>query len=678
MPGDLVAVGEELIGEAANQPAEEPASDGFEYKPFTADDVELSPDDQELVTPTSSYTLEPTLDDLVDEILRRGVEPDLPELPGDEAVSEDEYVEPSEHVAAIEHNTASIVFETPPEPGGEDEPPVDEPAREEPPAEEPPPYEPPVQDPPPDDEPPADEPPPVWLRAAMEQVARARQDRPVAPPPVRRAESRGPVFELPDEPEREREAETTTLSDIAKELGLTIPSAEIKPTISEDDETEEAPRPAEEAGDEEGWEEAGWETDIRRQLFATGPEPVRAPQPPPPVVFASAPASVSPPPSPGVVAPPQAPVFLSPPPQPLPSVFVPSSPAPPPGFVPSPPPPVEPASTFTPSPKLALESSSIDFSRPSTALRPGPSTSLRPGPSTTLRPGPSTALGPGPSTADTPTPASAAPRRSIAERTEDVRESSGRFLRLAVTLLLVVGGLGAAAYGGWRYYSSIGTPGTLVIDSTPPGAQVEVDGIQRGTTPLTLEVPPGSHSVALTRRGVTRKFEVAVRSGEQTNQALDWTKVKETGSLAVSTEPAGAKVSVDGKAYGITPLTISDLPAGRRRVVLEGQGGTVRREVTIEVDQTATLSEAIFSGFLAVFAPVELQIFEGSRLLGTTENSRIMIPAGRHELTLVNRELGTRMTRTVEVEPGEVAAINITEVPASAQPAASPAPSPQN
>jgi hypothetical protein len=94
-----------------------------------------------------------------------------------------------------------------------------------------------------------------------------------------------------------------------------------------------------------------------------------------------------------------------------------------------------------------------------------------------------------------------------------------------------------------------------------------------------------------------------------------------------------------------------------------------------------------------VFAPVELQIFEGNRLLGTTENSRIMIPAGRHELTLVNRELGTRMTRTVEVEPGEVAAINITEVsataqpaaaqpaaaqPAAAQPAASPAPSPQN
>lgn len=279
---------------------------------------------------------------------------------------------------------------------------------------------------------------------------------------------------------------------------------------------------------------------------------------------------------------------------------------------------------------------------------------------------------------DTPARAPAAPRRSIAERTEELRESGGRFLKVAATLALVVGGLGAAAYGGWRYYSSITTPGTLVVESTPPGAQVEVDGIQRGATPVTLEVPPGSHRVALTRRGMTRQFEVAVRPGEQTNQTIDWSKVKENGSLAVSTDPAGAKVSVDGKAYGVTPLTIPDLPAGRRRVVLEGQGGTVRREVTIEPDQTTTLSEAIFSGFLAVFAPVELQIFEGSRLLGTTENSRIMIPAGRHELTLVNRELGSRMTRTVEVEPGEVAAINITEVPATAQPAANPAPSPQN
>ena len=353
MPSALVDTpGEELFVEAA-EPSVELATDvaSFDDETVTADVAETSANDQELLSPTIDYTFaaEPTLDDLVDEILRRGVEPDLPEISGDEGVLNDlptvpEFVEGIEHVEPIEHDDTSMVFEGPPEPGVDEPPdeevPVDEPVKEEPPAEEPPPYEPPVQDPP-EDEPPADEPPPMWLRAAIEQVARARQDRPAAPPPPRRAESRGPVFELPDEPEREFEPETSTLSDIAKELGLTIPVAEIKPAISDDVSAEQLA--AEEAIDEE----AGWEPDIRRQLFATDPEPAPLPEPPA-AVFAS---------------PPPPPEFVSPPP---------------PVFVPSPPPPVEPADTFTPlPPQLALETPSIDFSRASTSLGPGSSTSLR-------------------------------------------------------------------------------------------------------------------------------------------------------------------------------------------------------------------------------------------------------------------------------------------------------------
>jgi hypothetical protein len=320
-----------------------------------------------------------------------------------------------------------------------------------------------------------------------------------------------------------------------------------------------------------------------------------------------------------------------------------------------------PAVFASPAPPPRIEAPEIFTPLPSTVTLEPPSVYSAPPPAAEI---------------ESPAPAAdATPRRSLADRTADIRESSGRLLRIAATLVLVVGGIGAAAYGGWRYYSSLSTPGTLVVESTPAGAQVEVDGMQRGTTPLTLDLPPGNHDLTLTRRNITRRFAVAVHPGEQTTQTLDWTQVRETGSLAVTTDPPGAKISIDGKAVGVSPLTIPDLPAGRRKVVLEGQGGTVRREVTIETERTATLSEAIFSGFLAVFAPVELQIYEGNRLLGTTENNRIMIPAGRHELTLLNRELGSRLSRTVEVEPGQVAAINITEVPAVA-PAVQPAEAP--
>ena len=590
----------------------DPASELADADPMTVDtalaDLEpLTEADDPLTAPNRS------LDELVDEILRRGVETDLPEFSTSDEVLEDLPPMP-EHYGLGE--TPHYEFEeTPAEPPVDEpptqEPPVDEPGTEEPPAEEPPPYEAPIEDPP-VEEPPAEQPPPVWLRAAIENVARTREERPAAPAP-RAAGHLGPVFELSDEPERELQPETSTLSDIAKELGLTIPlidtskvgeraavTKEIEETQPEGHiQTFSAPEAAVD-------ENEAWDTDIRETLFAAQRPPESLPPAPPPAAY------TSPPPA-AIVA----------------------SPAPP---------RVEEPEVFTPIP------SPVTLEPPAVYSAPPPAAVLE----------------------ATVAAADTVPRRSLADRTADIRESSGRFLKIAAILALVVGGIGAAAYGGWRYYSSLSTPGTLVVESTPPGAQVEIDGMQRGTTPVTVDLPPGTHTLALTRRGITRRFEVAVRPGEQTTQGLDWSQVREIGSLAVTTDPPGAKISIDGKAVGVSPLTIPDLPAGRRRVVLEGQGGTVRREVTIETDRTATLSEAIFSGFLAVFAPVELQIYEGNRLLGTTENNRIMIPAGRHELTLVNRELGSRLSRTVEVEPGQVAAINITEVPATVAPAAPP------
>src|SRR5204862_4644530 len=91
-----------------------------------------------------------------------------------------------------------FVFEEPPDEPPVDEPPVedppvDEPVTDEPPAEEPPAYDPPVEEPPPADEPSADDPPPMWLRAAIEEVARSRDDRPAAAAP-RHAEHPGPAF----------------------------------------------------------------------------------------------------------------------------------------------------------------------------------------------------------------------------------------------------------------------------------------------------------------------------------------------------------------------------------------------------------------------------------------------------------------------------------------------------
>jgi CheY-like chemotaxis protein len=134
---------------------------------------------------------------------------------------------------------------------------------------------------------------------------------------------------------------------------------------------------------------------------------------------------------------------------------------------------------------------------------------------------------------------------------------------------------------------------------------------------------------------------------------------KGVGSLAVSTTPPGAEVTIDGKARGVTPLTIDNLASGTHAVVLTSGQGTVRRTVQIKANEQAILEESIFSGFLAVFAPFELQIVEGGRLIGTSESGQILVPPGSHELVLTNSALGFTQTRVVEVNPGRTTSINI-------------------
>ena len=42
---------------------------------------------------------------------------------------------------------------------------------------------------------------------------------------------------------------------------------------------------------------------------------------------------------------------------------------------------------------------------------------------------------------------------------------------------------------------------TLVIDSTPPGADIEIDSAFVGNTPSTVSVPSGSHQIAVKKKG---------------------------------------------------------------------------------------------------------------------------------------------------------------------------------
>jgi PEGA domain-containing protein len=255
-------------------------------------------------------------------------------------------------------------------------------------------------------------------------------------------------------------------------------------------------------------------------------------------------------------------------------------------------------------------------------------------------------------------------------------KKSGRSRWLRVAVVLVGLGVLAAAgtYGARKYFSAppsapVGDTGTLVVQSTPAGVQVVVDGEVHGVTPARITLKAGPHILELRGKGLPRVMPLTMTAGGTLSQFVEFAETAgaTTGQLDVRSDPAGAKVFVDGQLAGMAPTIVQNLSPGEHRITLEREGATVQHTVTIEPGMTASLVAPLgaaaaggpVSGWVAVSAPFAMQVYEDGRLIGSSETDRIMISAGRHVLEIANNSLGYRVTRTVQVLPGKVAAVGI-------------------
>jgi hypothetical protein len=264
-----------------------------------------------------------------------------------------------------------------------------------------------------------------------------------------------------------------------------------------------------------------------------------------------------------------------------------------------------------------------------------------------------------------------APEDSRSEEAESVMEKGsflrGRWIAAAIVLVALTSG-GTLAVG--RIMSPAAEPeslGTLSVQTNPAGAAVVIDGQQRGMSPLSLQLKPGRHVVELVTDGDVRTIPVTITAGGQVSQFIEIPRAASAlGELQIRTEPAGAQVTVDGRVLGRSPLTAEGLTPGQHTVTVENELGPVTQRVTIEAGTTASLvvpmttpRNAPVSGWISVSAPVDVQLYENQRLLGSSQTDRIMVPVGRHDLEVVNEALGYRAAKTVNVSPGQTANIRL-------------------
>jgi hypothetical protein len=143
--------------------------------------------------------------------------------------------------------------------------------------------------------------------------------------------------------------------------------------------------------------------------------------------------------------------------------------------------------------------------------------------------------------------------------------------------------------------------GRIVVRSTPPGAIVRVDGRLHGETPITVrDLALGAHTLQVARPGFVPRTDRVTLTRAAPSQTLavqleagvDGANPSASkGSVFVDSRPRGARVTIDGRPAGVTPVQIPEVAPGKHSVSIELTGyRTIATDVVVVPKTPAKLA----------------------------------------------------------------------------------------
>ena len=197
--------------------------------------------------------------------------------------------------------------------------------------------------------------------------------------------------------------------------------------------------------------------------------------------------------------------------------------------------------------------------------------------------------------------------------------------------------------------------GSLEVVSEPSGARVSLDGVFRGTTPLTLpEVLSGEHMVKVERQGFhTHTQPVVVR--DEALERVSTRLASAIGGLRITSKPSGADVWLRGQRVGATPFSMADLDPGLYPIRLS-------KPLHLDVSKDITVREGGVAEFFGELKPnygsVSIRsepsgatiVFDGQKHPKATPARLSNLQAGSYSLQLQKPGYG-EWSEFVTIEP---------------------------
>jgi serine/threonine protein kinase len=139
--------------------------------------------------------------------------------------------------------------------------------------------------------------------------------------------------------------------------------------------------------------------------------------------------------------------------------------------------------------------------------------------------------------------------------------------------------------------------------------------------------------------------------------------------LTIQSPTPGDRVFIDGREVGVTPFQLSVALAPHAIQVLARQSvpaAPPAAPVVVSPPNDARTASALAaatqrqrSGGLRLTTPIELQVLEGERVLGSSVDGPIVASAGVHQLDFINTAIGYRSRQTVTIKAGEIIPLKV-------------------
>jgi len=183
-------------------------------------------------------------------------------------------------------------------------------------------------------------------------------------------------------------------------------------------------------------------------------------------------------------------------------------------------------------------------------------------------------------------------KKSVQKPKPKKRRSGKKSIIAILALVLIAAGV------GFYYFNNRFTPqyGYLMIASEPAGAEVFLNDETTGkSTPALLgPLEKGSYPVSLSLAGYEAWSKTfTITSADTLSNVAALVALKQpTGQLSVTSDPAGAEISIDDTETGqTTPARLENLAAGEHRLLIQKAGfEPAEQSVSIEVDKTAEIA----------------------------------------------------------------------------------------